>query len=361
MNPPAAVLDAAPDPVRAFRRDPTAEIVLVRRLTADLRTASPRRFLVDIAGSALGGWGALALAACPACPVAARWSAGGVAAVLLYRALMFVHELFHQPGLRGVRHVWHLLVGIPTLVPLLLYQPIHQRHHSADSYGTVADGEYEDLRGRCRRMAVRLLLSGCMMPVAVVLRFAVLAPLAWCVPVVRRRILPIFGHLTMRVPFRAPSLRGAAAAEAARIEVACAIWAWLLIAALLTGAASVVLIWAGVLAGVALLNTLRALGATHLYREEDAGRGALAQVADSVNVECTGPLTRVICPIGLQYHALHHAAPYLPYHAMRTAHRRLMAELPPGALYRRAAVPSLWGGWLRLVRATGPANRLDNP
>jgi hypothetical protein len=34
-------------------------------------------------------------------------------------------------------------------------------------------------------------------------------------------------------------------------------------------------------------------------------------------------------PLGLRYHALHHLFPSLPYHALGTAHRRLIVALPP--------------------------------
>ncbi|MCA8975133.1 MAG: fatty acid desaturase [Planctomycetes bacterium] len=353
----APVEDTGPSPARlhlavSTAPEPTSELTTVRRLTQDLRHASSRRYLADVIGSAAIGWGAFALAAWSAWPIAARVLCVAVASAMIYRALMFIHELCHQPGLRIVRHVWHAILGVPALVPLLLYQPLHQHHHSADTYGTREDGEYEQLRGRCRRMALRLLLLNFAFPLAMLLRFGLLGPLGWLLPVVRREVLPRFGHLSMRLPFEAPRLRGAAAAEAARIDVVCTLWAWVLTAGLFTPAATAVWTWAAVLVGVATLNTFRALGCTHLYVEQAEGRNALAQVTDSVNVDSGGPLTRLFCPIGLRFHALHHLAPYLPYHALAEAHRRLLRGLPLSSPYRQANVPSLWQGWRRLVRAT---------
>jgi fatty acid desaturase len=50
----------------------------------------------------------------------------------------------------------------------------------------------------------------------------------------------------------------------------------------------------------------------------------------------------VINPVGLRYHATHHLFPSMPYHNMRAAHKRLMAELPADSLYRRTVAHSMW-------------------
>ena len=100
------------------------------------------------------------------------------------------------------------------------------------------------------------------------------------------------------------------------------------------------------------MNTVRALGSTHLYVEQLQGRGSSAQLLDSLNVEGGGLFTHLLCPVGLRFHALHHVAPYLPYHALPMAHTRLMERLPAGSDYHRVTVPNLWTGWQRLLEAT---------
>ena len=180
---------------------PDPELATVRRLTRDLRPASTRRYLVDVVGSAIGAWTVFALAVSPILPAWAGLLAGALSSVLLYRGLMFIHELYHQPGLRIVRHVWHVSIGIPTLLPLLLYQAVHHLHHRPDTYGTAEDGEYDQLEGRSRRMAAKLLLLNPCMPLVILLRFGLLGPLAWILPVVRHEVLPRFANLTMRMPF----------------------------------------------------------------------------------------------------------------------------------------------------------------
>jgi fatty acid desaturase len=187
---------------------------------------------------------------------------------------------------------------------------------------------------------------------ALLVRFAILTPLGAVVPLVRREVIPAFVHLSLRMPFKAPEMRGAAAAEARWVEVACMLWAWLLLVGLFGGQHVLVGMWALVLVTVATLNTVRALCSTHLYVEQPQGRDTLGQLADSLNIDGNGLLTKLLCPVGLQYHALHHLAPYLPYHALPQAHRRLMAQLPPDSLYHRVTVPNLYQGWRRLVQAT---------
>jgi len=66
---------------------------------------------------------------------------GVVAALALYRALLFIHELthIHKQALPGFRLVWNLLVGIPMLTPSLMYENVHTLHHARTRYGTAED------------------------------------------------------------------------------------------------------------------------------------------------------------------------------------------------------------------------------
>jgi fatty acid desaturase len=45
----------------------------------------------------------------------------------------------------------------------------------------------------------------------------------------------------------------------------------------------------------------------------------------------------------LRFHALHHIFPTMPYHALATAHRRLIRQLPPDSPYRRCSADTLTG------------------
>lgn len=326
-------------------------VLQARRIVDDLRGARAGEYFRDVGSSVLVGWLLLAVAS-GSWPALLRFSLVIVAAVFFYRALGFIHELFHQQELTRFRLFWHVVVGVPLLLPLLLYLPIHQAHHNAHAYGTDRDGEYEQFKGRLAGMTLRLLGLNLLLPLALLVRFAVLTPLGAVVPFVRREVIPAFVHLSLRMPFKAPEMRGAAAAEAKWVEVACMLWAWVLLVGLFTGYHALVGLWALLLVAVATLNTVRALCSTHLYVEQPQGRDTLGQLADSLNIGGNNLLTKLLCPVGLQYHALHHLAPYLPYHALPEAHRRLMEQLPADSLYHRVTVPNLYQGWRRLVQAT---------
>ena len=118
------------------------EAALRMALTRDLVTARPGIYWTDCLASAALGYGALAVAIVAGQP----WLvviAGLVAALALYRATLFIHELTHirQGALPGFRFVWNLLVGIPLLMPSFLYEGVHTQHHAKTRYGTIDDPE----------------------------------------------------------------------------------------------------------------------------------------------------------------------------------------------------------------------------
>jgi fatty acid desaturase len=331
--------------------DKQVDMKRVQELVADLREPRPGLFYADLLLSAGTGWGLFALAFGPwAWGVKALCFAG--ATLALYRALAFIHELFHQQAMSGFRHSWHALAGVPLLIPFLLYLPIHQGHHNSKTYGTKDDGEYDHFHGRAGAASAKLFVLNLFLPVALWVRFAVLTPLAAVLPPIRDKMIPEFVHMALRVPYRAPPIKESARAEALRVEWCCAAFAWGLAALVALGHWPVVVAWAAVVLAIATLNTIRALGSTHLYVEEAEGRTARGQLIDSLNVEAGGLLTTLLCPVGLRFHALHHIAPYLPYHAMGAAHARLMAQLPAGSEYHQATVCTLPEGLARLRQAT---------
>ncbi|MCA0395272.1 MAG: fatty acid desaturase [Proteobacteria bacterium] len=332
----------------------TLDVRSLRRLVDDLRAPRPRRYLLDMVLAASASWATVAVVATTR-SLPLRLLAGIVAAFLLYRAVSFIHEFVHQPQLDRLRWLWHAAVGVPMLLPLLIYQPVHRAHHGAKVYGTKADGEYEDFGGRLFPMVAKTILINLVTPVALLLRFMVLVPLAALVPWVRREILPSAVHLSLRVPHRVDGSRPVGTTlETTLVEWACFAWASGLVLLAVAGHPRWLLTWAALLVAVAMLNTVRFLCATHRYLEQPAGRETAAQIDDSVNVS-GGVLAPLLCPVGLRYHALHHLAPFLPYHALPEAHRRIMAALPASSSYHRATVANMREGWRRIRAATRQA------
>ncbi len=72
------------------------------------------------------------------------------------------------------------------------------------------------------------------------------------------------------------------------------------------------------------------------------------QYLDSVNVPGNRFVTSLWAPVGLRYHATHHLFAAMPYHALGTAHKRLIEELPDSEVYLRTTRSSLWNALARL-------------
>jgi fatty acid desaturase len=333
--------------------DKQVDMKRVQELVADLREPNQAHYFADLLLCAGLGWPAFVYAVLPgAAPAPSRMLAFFAAVLLLYRTLGFIHEIFHQQGMKGFRHVWHAVSGIPLLIPFLLYLPIHQGHHNKATYGTKEDGEYDQFHGRAGSASAKLFALNLALPLALWVRFAVLTPLSAVQPAIREKMIPEFVHMALRMPFRAPALKESARAEALVVEWWCCAWAWALVAAAVFAGWQWLAAWALLVICIATLNTIRALGGTHLYVEETQGRDARGQLLDSLNVDSRGPLTLLLCPVGLRFHALHHVAPYLPYHALPKAHRRLMEQLPAGSEYHQVTVGSIAEGIGRLRQAT---------
>ncbi len=321
-------------------------------LTRDLGEARASIYWPDMLGSALLGYAGLACAIILTDPWLALAS-GVVAALALYRALLFIHELthIHRDALPGFRLVWNLLVGIPLLTPSFMYEGVHTLHHARTRYGTAEDPEYLPL-GLMKPWTLPLfLVIAVLLPPALLLRCAVLVPLGVILPPLRKFVWERFSSLSTNPAFR----RRAPEGEFARLvfwqELGASLWSISLLAASYWAGWRPLLIALAVIAATAVLNQLRTLAA-HLWTNEGDAMTVTAQYLDSVNVPPPGPMPQLWAPVGLRYHATHHLLPSLPYHALGEAHRRLTAELGPTSTYQGANYPGLLSLIARLARST---------
>jgi fatty acid desaturase len=335
---------AAPAKVR---RDDKAMLRAAANLTRDLNIPSTRIYWTDFLASALVGYGALALAATIDRPLIMLIA--GLASILaLFRAGSFIHELTHikKGELKGFKLGWNLIVGVPLLIPSFLYEGIHNLHHAKIRYGTVEDPEYLPLALMKPWTLPLFVVAAALAPIALLFRFALLAPLSMLIPPLRKLVVERYSGLQINPLFRRKRAEGELARQWRWQEAGASIWAIGLIAMAVTGVISLqaMLVFLAVTSGTMLLNQTRTLVA-HLWENDGEPLSVTEQFLDSVNVPPPGPSAELWAPVGLRYHALHHLLPGLPYHALPIAHRRLKATLGDDSAYHGAN----YGGLFPLV------------
>lgn len=318
----------------------------------DISAARPEIYWPDMLACALVGYGALAGAILSSQPFIAL-GCGVVAALALYRALLFIHELthIHRDALPGFRVAWNLIVGIPMLTPSFMYEGVHTLHHARTRYGTVEDPEYLPLALMKPWSLPAFIFIALLAPVALILRCAVLVPLGLVVPALRRMVWERFSALSINPAFRRRPPEGDFRRMVIWQEALASLWAIALLASTQWIGWRPLLIALAVLSGTAVLNQLRTLVA-HLWQNEGEAMSVTAQYLDSVNVPPPGFLPELWAPVGLRYHALHHLLPSLPYHALGEAHRRLQARFGQGSTYSGATYPGMRMLVGRIARST---------
>ncbi|MEY4721908.1 MAG: hypothetical protein RIQ46_1633 [Pseudomonadota bacterium] len=326
-------------------------------LTRDIAEARPGIYWPDMLASALLGYAALAGAILLDDRLAAL-ACGLVAALALYRALLFIHELshIHKDALPGFRLGWNLLVGIPLLTPSFMYEGVHTLHHARTRYGTAEDPEYLPLALMRPMSLPTFALIALLLPPSLLLRSAVLVPLGVILPPLRREVWARVSSLAINPAFRRRPPEGGFARMVFWQELGASAWAWLVLGWSWLNGWQPLLVAMAVVATTAVLNQVRTLVA-HLWENEGEPMTVTAQFLDSVNVPPPGPLSPLWAPVGLRYHALHHLLPSMPYHALGEAHRRIAAHLGAGSTYDKANYPGLRPLMGRLVRSTMGAGR----
>jgi len=281
-----------------------------------------------------------------------------------YRAVMFIHEIVHQPErkLRVFRVVWNLLCGIPFLLPSFTYYT-HLDHHRRKMFGTAEDGEYLAL-GRMHPAWILVYLSQCMwVPPLAVIRFGIVTPLTWLDARLRNLIYQRASSLVMDPAYIRP-LPTAAALRYIRLqEVGCFVFlvGCVAVAKLLLGHWPIPLLVQAYATGVVLvlMNCVRTL-ASHRWKSDGQEQTFVDQMLDSVTLDSDSLLAVLVNPVGLRYHATHHLFPSMPYHNMRAAHKRLMEQLPADSAYRRTVAVSIWPVIADLWRRATASNSRKN-
>ena len=316
------------------------------RLVSDLHQPNPRIFWTDLILTTLTGWVSFGIALTIADNT---WQIGfalAVASLAFYRGLCFLHEITHirQLMLPGFEAAWNLVLGIPLLMPTVMYVGVHQNHHMLSTYGTDDDPEYMPFAGKPFMVAV-FLVQSLLLPALMMLRFLILAPIGLLVPRFHRWLAVYATALSMNIKYKR-QVSDATMAVITRAEIMILASWGSCIALTFAGILplKIFVFWYAAIAFMSFINTLRTLAAHH-YETTGAPRDRAAQLHDSVDIP-GGWLSELWAPVGLRYHAVHHFFPGVPYHNLGTAYHRLTEALPA---YRKITKPSLTASIRELV------------
>jgi len=315
----------------------------IKRMAAEF-APKPWLYWTDMLVSAGIGWSlfcfSLQLPAFSAMQVLA--TLGAVFALL--RAALFIHELCHIKAsqLPHFELAWNLVVGIPLLIPSLMYVGSHMDHHKRTAFGTAADPEYAPIAHWSRFRIAVFVLAVAFAPLVLPIRWGLLTPLSRLFPSLRPWVVGKLSTLVINTGYTRPLPRGTAAKRWDLEEAGAALYVWTIAGLVLAGwiPAAVVGHWLVLGAGILVVNQVRTLAA-HGYANEGEPMDAEQQLLDSVNLTRWSLPSVLIAPVGLRYHALHHYLPSLPYHSLGAVHRQLLAELPHDAPYRRTSSEGL--------------------
>lgn len=333
---------------------PLAEM---KRLLEDCFAPNPWIYWADFLFSCALGYGSLAAAANLPAFSATQALAFVVAVFALYRAVLFTHELTHQDRsqLPGFSVAYNLLAGIPFLVPSFMYRGVHIDHHKKNSYATEEDGEYLPLGASPLWKSVAYVSQSFILPVLLVARFGLIAPLSFLHPRLREFVMKRLSAMAIRTdtPRKIPG-PGLDLRNWHILEALSCFYVWGMAYLFYTGtlAPSALLLIYLVVVTAFLVNSLRTVVA-HRYRNASGQPLSFqAQLLDSVNIEGNPVIAELVAPVGLRYHALHHLFAGMPYHHLGVAHRRLKAWLPADSAYHQTNEPSLWSAFRTLWRNT---------
>jgi len=335
----------------------------IRQRFAAAFRPKPWVYWCDMLVSAAIGWAAfgLALRAAPGSP--AHLGLTLVSIFGLLRGALFIHELAHlkKGAVPGFETAWHAVVGIPLMLPSLMYVGSHVDHHRRAAFGTEYDPEYAPIANWSRLRIVRFVLGVALVPLVLPLRWGVMAPLSYLFPRFRRLVVERASTLVINPDYRRPMPEGERARRWMVQEAAAGAAFWGAVAAWAWGLLSLGFFaqWWMLTAGILVVNQVRTLAA-HGYENEGEQVDSMGQLLDSINLTGVPVLTAMVAPVGLRYHALHHFLPGVPYHSLGTLHRQLCAELPREAPYRRTEKAGILPALLDLWRRPSPSEDLSS-
>jgi fatty acid desaturase len=331
------------------------------KLVADLMKPDPRIYWPDFLISITLGWAAFAVAVITPTFTVLGLTSLLVSTLLLYRAVLFTHELTHLKSgtFKTFRFVWNLLCGFAMLIPSFTYHGVHRHHHVHDVYGTSEDGEYLPFGAGNPFGIIGYMFLIFILPAFFVVRFMVLAPLGWLLPPLRRLIWKKASSLTIDLTYNREAKKDDPKGLYLFQEFMAFAYGWTAMALVWQGVLPIkaLAIWYAVAVLIFLFNSLRTLAA-HAYRNPGEEKMSVAeQFLDSVDVPGHPIITTLWAPVGLRFHATHHLYPRMPYHNLPHAYVRLRDNLSDNSTYLRASRKNLCHALTRLWQDAAEADR----
>lgn len=344
------------------------DIKQARQIVTDLAILRPEVYWFDFLASYLLGWFGFIAAQLGTFPDWAVWVWYTISGFAFYRAVSFIHEIAHfRSQLGSFWIVWNALCGIPMAMPSFLYYRSHYVHHNPKLYGTKEDGEYIAFQHEPRWKVLWYIVYSFLAPVLLIARFLILFPASLVSPALRKWIIEKGSALVIDPDFVSEPPIGRTRIEWWICETA-VFACWVTIAVCTAVGVlpwQVVVNWVLLMGAVSIVNGLRTLAA-HRFANASEALSLEGQYLDSVNLTSPGWawLNVLIAPVGLRFHALHHLFPFLPYHSLGEAHRRLVEGLKLDSCYHVASESglhtALWKLWSRDGLASQSQPRVKN-
>lgn len=230
------------------------------------------------------------------------------------------------------------------MIPSFTYDGVHNDHHRRDVYGTHQDGEYVPFATRKPIEMVGYVLLSFLIPPVLLMRFLLLVPLSYLIPLLRKIVWERASSLTIDPSYKRAENAIRNDHDWRRQELAAFLFAAVVVSLILLDVIpiDVLVLWYLVATMVFILNSLRTLAA-HAYRNPgEKPMSHAEQYLDSVNVPGNPLLTPLWAPVGLRFHATHHLFMSMPYHNLGKAHRRLINGLDDNTLYLTTVRSGLW-------------------
>lgn len=329
-------------------------IEIMHSMISHLFDEKPHVYWIDLLVSAFIGWSFFITAL--SCPFLSTTYLVCllVASIALYRALSFMHELVHlrKRAIPGFHLAWTLLVGVPLMVPSFLYTDIHLSHHNKNKFGTDLDGEYAPFAWSSVWVLLKHFSGHFLLPIFILARFIILAPISFLYPKARKGIKENLSGISIKMPFkREVSNKKEDQFVWLYEEIFTCIFIWMVLVGVYFDFVPKLLILHFAISAIliALLNSIRTIGATHRYLSLGQKMSFQHQFKDSVNISSSRLDNLLICPVGLRFHALHHLFPGMPYHALQAAHECLSGNLPIDHEYHQSTLPTVWVGWKEML------------